>query len=700
LDRAAEAAFGKGPNNHLTRQEIPKFFLGPSVEYGLIKVMRLQYPESICWSITKADEICAHVFDLVGSGKVDLGHKIDWHRDFKSGVRWEPKFYSDIDLTGCENKSDPNVPWKLNRFHHFVDLGKAYWYTDDEKYAREFVDQLEDWIQENPPLYGINWVSIMDVGIRMVNWIWAYFFFKDSPSFGEDTRTRFFKSLLFHGKHIVNNLQYGAHSDNHLLGNLVGLIYFGLMFPEFKSSGRWLKLGLRELYRQTETQVYPDGVDYEMSIGYHRFVLEMFLSSILLCRLNGHNIPIGVMKHLEKMFEFVMYYTKPDGTVPVIGDADDGRLHRLSTKVRQEDVSNAECGLQNAAPAKESYGHDSTPCVPPPPSKHLNHVKKSLEHIDHRYLLSIGAVLFGRGDFKEAVGNFHEEAFWLLGEEGLEKFNEIQKTKEGLQSKGFPHGGFYVMRKDDLYLIADCGYIGKGKYSDIGHGHNDTLSFELFAYDKTFITDSGSYVYSADVVARNEFRKTRAHNTVVVDEEEIAEIEGIWVIRDNTNPKVHKWETTPEHDFFDGEHDGYKRLKDSVIHRRQIYFDKRDGYWIINDMLNGQGTHKFDWYFHFDIGVDVKIEKNLTIRALCNEGSKLILVPFDPAGFDVELLDGFVSKSYGIKQPAKVVGYTTISQAPLTFSVLLYPYTDSFEDALNRVGPILTRSKKAPFFGV
>ncbi len=68
--------------------------------------------------------------------------------------------------------------------------------------------------------------------------------------------------------------------------------------------------------------------------------------------------------------------TKPDGTAPQIGDNDDGRLHILS-----------------------DYGNWS--------------------RLDHRYLLSVGAVMFERGEFKAAAGVFPEEAFWLVGAEGL-----------------------------------------------------------------------------------------------------------------------------------------------------------------------------------------------------------------------------------------------------------------------------------------
>ncbi|KAF5433482.1 hypothetical protein C5S35_16250 [Candidatus Methanophagaceae archaeon] len=68
--------------------------------------------------------------------------------------------------------------------------------------------------------------------------------------------------------------------------------------------------------------------------------------------------------------------TKPDGTAPQIGDNGDGRLHILS-----------------------DYGNWS--------------------RLDLRYLISVGAVLFKRGDFKAAAGDFMEESFWLVGAERL-----------------------------------------------------------------------------------------------------------------------------------------------------------------------------------------------------------------------------------------------------------------------------------------
>ncbi len=131
-----------------------------------------------------------------------------------------------------------------------------------------------------------------------------------------------------------------------------------------------------------KVQVYEDGVDFEGSISYHRLVTELFLSATLLCLKSGITFPEWYMNRIEKMIEFVMYYTKPDGTAPQIGDNDDGRLHILA-----------------------NYGN--------------------WNRLDHGYLLSVGAVVFKREDFEHVAGEFHEESLWLLGEEGLNSFETL-----------------------------------------------------------------------------------------------------------------------------------------------------------------------------------------------------------------------------------------------------------------------------------
>ncbi len=154
-----------------------------------------------------ADKICQHIFNLLGSGDVEFGEKIDWNSDFKTGWKWENKYYKKIDIENINSPNDVIVPWELSRCQHFVTLGKAYWYTGNEKYTEEFMNQINDWLDSNPPKFGINWTSTMDVAIRAVNWIWGYYFFKDSPILNNEFIIKFLKALLIHGRFIINNYE-------------------------------------------------------------------------------------------------------------------------------------------------------------------------------------------------------------------------------------------------------------------------------------------------------------------------------------------------------------------------------------------------------------------------------------------------------------------------------------------------------------
>jgi hypothetical protein len=635
----------------------PRFFIQPTVRVAILELARnysLYDEEGV---LQDAERLCAHTFDLLGSSETFLGEKIDWHMDWKSGFRWPRKLYVRLlPVFNAVDNTDGKVPYELSRFQHLPTLGKAYWITGDGKYSKEFVDEIEDWIVNNPPQYGVNWTCSMDIAIRAVNWIWGYYFFKDSPEVNDKFIVKLLNNLLIHGRHIRTNLERPSRlktfgitllqgkpiisilrsdwrgiNGNHYLSNLAGLIYIGMFFSMFVKGRKWLNFAINEIMEEMAVQVYPDGVYYEGSISYHRLATEIFLSTTLLCLKNGISFPNCYMERLEKMIEFVMYYTKPDGTAPQIGDNDDGRLHILSNYC-------------------------------------------NWNRVDHRYLLSIGAVLFNRPDFKEAAGRFHEEAFWLMGEEGKKKFDDLPQQNGSIVSKDFPHGGYFIMRSNNNYLIVDC--IQAGFRARSGHMHNSRLSFELFARDKSFIIDPGTYTYTAEKEMRNLFRSTKYHNTVVVDGEEQNSFNEneLFSLECNANIKINKWEVTTEYDMLDAEHSGYMRLCNPIIHRRQVLSNKKEGYWVIKDILSGQGPHQFDLYFHFaPFEIEIDSEFPLVVKTR-TEGVNLVIIPLETEGVAMQIERGWISYRYGVKEESAFVRYSKTSQASVNFCNILYPY--------------------------
>ncbi|MBI4744681.1 MAG: alginate lyase family protein [Actinobacteria bacterium] len=571
---------------------------------------------------TEAESICQRSFDLLGSGTINLGPKINWQNDFKKNTSWNSKtFYKDISIIKGDG-SDIKVPWELSRFQHLTILGQAYWLTNDEKYVQGFVDQISDWIRENQPQFGVNWTCAMDVAIRAVNWIFGFNFFKDSSKITDEFLFEFSKSILLHGRYIMDNLEWSQDlTSNHYLSNIVGLIFIGVTFSEFKESTKWREFGVKELIKEMEKQVHLDGVDFEASTSYHRLVLELFFAPALLCRINKIELPDEFWQRLEKMFDFTLYCLKPNGLIPQIGDNDNGRLF----KFREQDV------------------------------------------LDHTYLLAFGAILFKNSKYKIEEFGLGKEAFWFFGKDGFETYQNLNlNSTKKLESKFFENAGLFIMRKDNSYMIVSCG--PNGQNNNGGHAHNDKLSFELQIEGNDFIIDPGSYIYTPEPEWRNLFRSTAYHNTVMIDKEEQNRFTtyGLFQMENESKAECLKIEIGSNQDFFAGLHKGYTKLGNPVVHKREIIFDKRSLCWQIADIFEGEPErHEFVWHFH--LAPDVEFSKENSKVHLIKNDSRISL---SFSNFEqIDFVESWYSPQYGVKIKSRVIVCKINTKLPLKTGV-------------------------------
>lgn len=581
--------------------------------------------------VSLAEETVNGTYNLLGSGNVNLD-PIDWHTDFKSGYRWIPGFYfKKYQQEEIGTSSDVKISRELSRCHHLLKLAVAYRLTLDEKYSAFCVSHIENWIDNNPLMYSINWGCTMDVAIRAVNWIWTLGLIADSKELNEDSLHKIKSSLFQHGWFIYRNPEKEPYNNsNHYLADLAGQIHLGLLFRGQKEPEKWLNKGCEELFREIRLQILPTGMSYERTTNYNRLVLELLLIPILIMKRNGYEIPSDIWYRFEKMFDFIMYTIKPDGTSPIIGDQDNGRLLPFGV----EEINS------------------------------------------FRYLLSLGALLFGRTDFKKHGDNYNIYCAMLAGEEAFGNWHTIPDLYSSLKSKSFSDSGIYIMRDNDNYLLFNA--TGKGLYPELGtgtHTHSDLFSFELFTNGRTFLVDPGSYVYTANADQRMLFRSTKMHNTVTIDGKSQNHIcrEDLWDFRRDAIPDVLRWISDNDSDFITAVHDGYTRLQDPVFHERTIIFNKIQEKWTIKDFFKGKGCHTYEWFFHFDAGIDFEITGN-TVRTACKDDNNITLV-FEPKpGLILGKERSFVSKSYGMKEDSYVLTGLLKETVPtgLTIEILKY----------------------------
>lgn len=209
---------------------------------------------------------------------------IDWQLDFKSGYRWsEATWFRDVRY-GRDRGADVKVPWELGRCQHLPQLALAAVLAsadgDAERVDRlrqEFRDQVLDFVSANPPRFGVQWVTTMDVAIRVANWLLAWDLFSSTGSaFDRAFVDVFARSVAEHGRHIATNLEWSVSlRGNHYLADVVGLLYAAAYLPSSAQSDAWLLFSATELLSEVSLQFLDDGANFEGSTCYHRLSAEM-----------------------------------------------------------------------------------------------------------------------------------------------------------------------------------------------------------------------------------------------------------------------------------------------------------------------------------------------------------------------------------------------------------------------------------------
>lgn len=551
-----------------------------------------------------ANKSITHTFNYLGSGWTQLSPMV-WNVDFKCGYEWPQGRFYRYYQSSSSTKSDIKVVWELSRCHHLLWLAEAYLQTGDKKYASEVVSQIEHWIDNNPLMYSINWTCAMDVAFRAINWMYALNMIMSSGVVTDEFCCKVYISLFEHGFFISNNLEKNIpYSGNHYLSDLVGMLFISSIFPKNRSARQWNKFALREFCYEVDNQIGPNGVHYENSVSYHRLVTELFVAAYALLARQHHKVANRVRNKIGSMLDFVSAYIKPNGLSPVIGDNDDGRL---------------------------------LPFVP-------------RDFRDHSYLLDFGEALFGKS-YSNAYGGSVESRM-ISAQISRPALKQVDYNSNDFLCS---EAGYAVVKDEDVYLIV-CNTpfslkrtMGTSVFLGT-HTHSDLLSFELSVGGLDIIVDSGSYVYTSDMEARNKFRSTAMHNTVVMDGQSQHGMSNdkMFIMRTDTNNHRLCINRNPDLHSIVGSYD--KNVADSIFHHER-QFVVENNTMIIADNLLFTGDHKVELFFHFAPGIT--LQRNARGVIIDTDRFRILIESDNDAIYDI--ISSETSVSYGIKDANQVL---------------------------------------------
>ena len=488
-------------------------------------------------------------WQLIGPGY----RPIDWHLDFRSGYRWSPLAWHRAVPYGHLPGVDVKVPWELARMQHLPQLALAFGcaraglprFLPAERYRNGFRNQILDFVATNPPRYGVNWHTTMEVAIRVANWLLAYGLFRSyGADWDRDFKRVFTRSVVEHGRHIAANPERSpAWRNNHYLANLVGLAFAGAYLAPRPEAERWRRTAAAGLPAEIGRQFLPDGGHFEASTGYHAFAVELATYGLAMVRAGrrgaagtADGLPDRLREALARAGGFLIQLTKPDGRLVQIGDHDSGRLFKLLPRPRFR----PNAGLDEASPPALDE-----------------------EHLDARPAVAALGGLLGRDDFARWSGGRIEGALVAglagatqqdpapenQGSAGAAPASADSRTRfealrtrlrsaltdersrltlaapggsllTGITVRAYPDFGLHVFRSDRLFLAVRTGF---GRHDGRGvHAHVDQLGLEVAIDGIAWIRDPGSYVYTPSPRLRNAYRSSAAHFVpYVIEGEEV-----------------------------------------------------------------------------------------------------------------------------------------------------------------------------------
>jgi hypothetical protein len=628
LRRMAGCTFSEYCEDQRHRTE-PRSFL-PADRQGLITMLASAFAEEASSTIAAADAALQGRFQVLGSGIVDMRRgrltpsRLDWNRDpitgrsYPGGVsHWRAQVPGTFSAVGGDIKG----PWEIGRCQHLPTLGQAYWLTGDERFARAYAATIDDFIAQNPVGFGVQWACAMDVSLRVVSWILALDFFAGSSALTGRWWATFLRSLVEHGRFIAANLEFGTldgriATSNHYLADVFGLYWLATTFPELDANVVWRGLSEHALEREARVQLQDDGTSFESSVPYHRLVTEMLLSAYALSVKYQRPFSNEYAGRLANALAFVRIIRQPDGRVPQVGDADNGRAHILS-----------------------AYG------------------TWSQESMDH--LLVAGARVFEWPELDAGVarGAAIERGFWDVTAPPLDRRPAIDSSLTL-----FRDFGLGIARQPGTTALMTNGRVGTHGFGN--HKHCDQLAVEIVIGGQPVFVDGGSYVYTSDPAARNQFRGTATHNTVMVGGAEQHEFRADWLFRMfQTGAATIDAGVAGDGVWLEGAHTGYARLQPPVVHRRRLHVDPR-GAVVIEDVLEGAASQACRWQFLVHPAVSVERDGHMITLAWDGAGAHLII----PDPLAPSIAEGWYSPAYGVRVATKsIVCTATGVSSPLRF---------------------------------
>ncbi|MGP9023064.1 alginate lyase family protein [Streptomyces sp. BR1] len=494
-------------------------------------------PDAAKRLIAEADRLMDGHAEYFGVDRHDLADP-DWWCDPKTGRRAPWGYAFDVPYRDEDAVGDIKQIWELSRHQYLTVLAAAYAITGDERYAERVAKHLRLWWAANPPLRGVHWISGIELGIRLVSWVWIRRLLDGWPGvaalFEDNPVAR--NQIWHHQRWLAAFPSRGSSANNHVIAETAGQFAAACAFGWFPSSARWRADALRSLERHLRGNTFPSGLNRELATEYHGLVLELGLAAVAEADAAAVPVPASIRLVLLRMTDALAAVVDNRLRPPRQGDADDGH------------------GLVVDGAGTDRWGS----------------------------LLATGDVVFGRLAWWPVVTGTDVRTPLLAALiKPYAKNGTV--TRPPSRPGHFADAGMTILRgPEEIWCRCDGG--PHGFLSIAAHAHADALSVEVRHDGVDVLADPGTFCYHGQPEWRQYFRSTLGHNTLQLDgaDQSVSGGPFLWtrharsrvLVADTSGEGVARW---------CAEHDGYQHS----VHRRRVELTSTSGELKVVDEVRG-----------------------------------------------------------------------------------------------------------------
>lgn len=483
------------------------------------------------------EEIQKGIVTFFNKTKIKLGTEYNWVVNPSTGYRYNvKKHWSEIqDLS--KEAGDIKYVWEKARFSFLYDIIRYDYHFEDDQSAFVF-SEIEDFIDKNPINQGPNYKCSQEASLRVMNWTFALYYYKDSPNLTEALFQKIMHNIYWQIHHVYHNIHFSRITvrNNHAITETLMLYLSAKLFPFMPNVATWSKKGKKWFEQEIAYQIYEDGTFLQFSMNYHRVVIQLFTWGIQLAKLNNEKFSEVVYQRAEKSLNFLDVCSDPvSGKLPNYGSNDGALFFKLNN---------------------DDY------------------------RIYRSQLDDLRAVLHGHRYYSS------ESIFWY----GVQPEKKSPKTIPEINN--FEKSGYYISQDGDTKTFIRC-----GAYKDRPF-QSDNLHLDIWVNGTNYLRDTGSYKYNAAQEDVNYFNGCEGHNTVSVDKADQMLKGGrfIWFYWiDKAKAQLTKQNNSFK---FEGTIQAFKQLEKNIQHTRTVTKPQGQNSWEITDRVENKQQRKIYQYWH------------------------------------------------------------------------------------------------------